>query len=157
MSMVLINGIRNGSVIAALFAITACSTSGTGADASKSAFVSLTSPTLVTDSSSGAGGTRRETLTGAAINGVVPEGQALADLSRFASGGDTFLTVTIRKVNLPDGTNLGVNLDFKPLGSITLSGGSGTLTVNLGHFAPSRDPVTVKQNGATILGGGFFQ
>lgn len=83
--------------------------------------------------SSSTGGTLKERLTGAAIIGVVPEGQALADESRFPSGGDTSLTVQVKKVNLADGTILGVSIDFKPLGSITLTQGAGTLTVNLGR------------------------
>jgi hypothetical protein len=31
----------------------------------------------------------KETLSGAAIGGMVPEGQALADESQFAAGGST--------------------------------------------------------------------
>ena len=146
------------AMIAALFAAGGCSAADRGPDASSSAYVSLTSPSApISMDSSSAGGTLKETLTGPAINGVVPEGQALADESRFQSGGDTFLTVQVKKVSLPDGTLLGVSIDFKPLGSIGLSQGAGTVTVNLGHFAVSRDQVAVKNGGVTILTGGFFQ
>src|SRR5689334_2027480 len=79
------------------------------------------------------GGTLKETLSGVAIGGVVPEGQALADESQFAGGGSTILTVQVKKVNLPDGTVLPVSLDFTPVGSITLSKGEGTLRASLGH------------------------
>jgi hypothetical protein len=104
------------------------------------------------------GGTVKETLTGAALGGVVPEGQALADQSRFLSGGATTLTVQIKKVNLPDGTILTVTLDFTPVGTITLQRQEGTLVTSLGHFAVSRDQVRVnRSNGTTILNGGFFQ
>jgi hypothetical protein len=108
-------------------------------------------------SSSGVGGTVKEVLTGSAINGVVPEGLATADQSAFSSGGSTILTVQVKKVNLRDGTVLGVSLDFTPIGSITLSGGQGSMTANLGHFAVSRDQVRVSDGNTVILIGGFFR
>jgi hypothetical protein len=111
----------------------------------------------VTALANSGGGTLKEILSGPAINGVAPEGQALADESQFASGGPTILTVQIRKVNLPDGTVLGVTLDFTPVGSITLSGQQGTLQTSLGHFGVSRDQVRVNNGSTTILIGGFFQ
>ncbi len=105
-----------------------------------------------------AGGTTlQETLSGPAINGVVPEGQALADESQFASGGSTTLTVQVKKVNLPDGTVLGVTLDFTPIGTITLNRGEGTLNANLGHFAVSNDEVRVNNGATNILIGPFFR
>jgi hypothetical protein len=108
-------------------------------------------------SSSGGGGTVKETLVGPAINGVTPSGLATADQSKFSSGGSTILTVQVKNVNLPSGTVLGVTLDFTPVGSITLSGGQGSTTANLGHFAVSRDQVRVNRGNTTILQGGFFQ
>ena len=108
-------------------------------------------------SSSSSGGTVKETLTGPAINGVVPEGLATADQSRFSSGGSTILTVQVKKVNLRDGTVLGVTLDFTPVGSITVAGGQGSMTADLGHFGVSRDQVRVKNGDTVILQGGFFQ
>jgi hypothetical protein len=126
------------------------------ADGTNAGAASLTGPSPVSADSSSPG-TKKETLTGPAIGGSVPEGQALADESRFASGGDTFLTVQVRKANLPDGTSLAVSLDFKPLGSIALAQGAGNLTVSLGHFAVSRDQVVVKNGSVTILSGGSFQ
>lgn len=119
-------------------------TSGTGADAWSS-------------SSSSSGGTVKEVLTGPAIGGVVPEGLATADQSQFSSGGSTILTVQVKKVNLPDGTVLGVTLDFTPIGSLTLAGGQGSMTANLGHFGVSRDQVRVKNGNTVILQGGFFR
>lgn len=103
------------------------------------------------------GGTVKETLTGPAVGGVVPEGQALADQSQYLTGGSTILTVQIKKVSLPDGTVLPVSLDFTTVGSITLSKGEGTMRASLGHFAVSRDQVRVANNGVTVLSGGFFQ
>lgn len=143
-------------VIVVLIAAGAGCAEGRAADESNAGYASVTGPSPATAASS-SGGTLKETLTGPAINGVVPEGQAIADESRFSGGGSTFLTVQIRKVNLPDGTALGVSIDFKPLGSIVLAQGAGSLTVSLGHFAVSRDAVAVKNGGVTILSGGFFQ
>jgi hypothetical protein len=147
--------VRPFAAIVALLAAGGCAGRGSS-DESNSGYVSLTSPTTVTASSS-SGGTLKETLTGPAVSGVVPEGQALADESRFPSGGNTILTVQIRKVNLPDGTILGVSIDFTPLGSIALAQGAGSVTVSLGHFGVSRDSVAVKNGGVTILSGGSFQ
>ena len=112
-----------------------------------------TSPSLAASS----GGTVKEALTGPAIGGVVPEGQALADESHYLSGGSTILTVQIKKVNEPDGTVLGVSLDGTPVGSITLSRTEGTMRADLGHFAVSRDKIVVARGTTTILSGGFFQ
>jgi len=108
-------------------------------------------------SSGGSGGTVKEPLTGPAINGVVPEGLATADQSQFSSGGSTILTVTVKSVNLPDGTVLDVALDFTPIGSITLAGGRGSMTRDLGHFGVSRDPVRVRNGSTEILRGAFFR
>ncbi len=105
----------------------------------------------------GCGPTVKETLTGSAINGVVPEGQAQADESQFLCGGDTILTVQVKNVNLPDGTVLGVSLDFTPVGTITLSKQEGSMSADLGHFAVSHDNVRVNNGGTTILIGGSFQ
>jgi len=79
-------------------------------------------------------------------------------MSQFSSGGSTTLTVRIRNVNLPDGVPVQVTFDFKPLGTITLSNGGGTLVSNLGHFGVSFDQVRIKKSdGTTILSGGFFR
>ena len=102
------------------------------------------------------GGTSlRETLTGAAINGVVPEGQAQADESNFANGGSTILTVQVKNVNLPDGTVLGVSLDFSPV-ERSRSVAGRHFSANLGHFGVSRDQVRVNNGATTILIGAFF-
>jgi hypothetical protein len=60
-------------------------------------------------------------------------------------------------VNLPDGTTVQVTLDFKPVGTIALSRGAGTLVSDLGHFAVSFDQVRVIYGGSTILSGGSFR
>lgn len=116
--------------------------------------MNLMAPTSLASST---GGTVKETLTGPAIGGAVPEGQALADQSQYLAGGSTTLTVQIKNVSLPDGTVLTVSLDFTNVGSITVSKGEGTMRTSLGHFAVSRDQVRVMNNATTILSGGFFQ
>ena len=123
---------------------------------------SPTAPSIVSDSSqtsSGGGGcgTAKETLTGPAINGVTPSGEAVADMSKFCSGGSTTLTVNVRNVNLANGVVLQVTLDFKPIGTITLSSGSGRLVTSLGHFAVSFDQVRVKNGDTQIMQGGSFR
>lgn len=98
-----------------------------------------------------------ETLSGSAINGVVPEGQSQADESQFANGGSTTLTVQVKNVNLPDGTVLGVTLDFTPVASLTITRGEGSVRTSLGHFGVSRDQVRVNSGATTILAGAFFR
>ena len=70
----------------------------------------------------------------------------------------------MKDVNLPDGSVLWVTLDFKPVGTIALRGGSGTTaTYNMGRFGVSNDDVRVYSalpdvSGAQqILIGGAFQ
>jgi hypothetical protein len=91
------------------------------------------------------GGKLKEALTGPAINGQTPTGTALADETQFSGcGGFSILSISVKKVNLPDGTQLWATLDGLPVGTITLSHGSGSMTpYNLGHFAVSMDQVHV--------------
>jgi hypothetical protein len=87
------------------------------------------------------GGRLKEALSGASFNGQVPSGTDLADEAR--SSGCT-LSVSVKKVNLANGSQLWVTLDGLPVGTITLSHGSGTMaTYNLGHFQDSMDQVHV--------------
>ncbi len=117
----------------------------------------LAAPPTGPAAAGGCGTTVKETLSGPAIGGVVPEGEARADESRFLCGGDTILTVQVKKVNLPDGTVLGVTLDFQSIGTITLSRGEGTMSVNLGHFAVRNDEVAVYNGATQILIGAYFR
>jgi hypothetical protein len=67
------------------------------------------------------------TLTGAAIGGKTPSGQATIDTSRFtACGGFYTITVSVKNVNLPNGSVLWATLSGLPIGEITLSGGAGS-------------------------------
>jgi hypothetical protein len=50
----------------------------------------------------------------------------------------------VKNVNLPNGTQLWVSLDGLPVGTITLSRGSGSMTpYNLGRFGVSMDQLKV--------------
>jgi len=91
---------------------------------------------------------------GAAINGVVPECEVKVDESQALVGGDTLMTVTVKNVNLPNGTVLNFNLDQDPEGSLVVQGGAGTSTVDLGRFAPGgRDTFGLTEGNTFILGG----
>ena len=84
-------------------------------------------------------------LSGPAIGGRTPSGVATADETRFSGcGGFSILSVQVSNVNRPDGTRLWVTLDFKPVGTITLHGGSGAMPdYNMGRFGVSRDAIRV--------------
>jgi hypothetical protein len=67
-------------------------------------------------------------LTGPAIAGTTPSGQGIGDQSQLtACGGFTVVRVSVKNVNLPDGTTLWVTLGGGPVGRITLSNGSATM------------------------------
>jgi hypothetical protein len=121
------------------------------------AVLALASAPVVPTAADGCGPTVVEQLTGPPIDGLVPGGRALADETQFLCGGGTILTVEVTNVNLPDGAVLDVSLDFRPLGTITLSGMKGSLAVDLGQFAVSNDEVRVLHDGGLILIGPFFQ
>jgi hypothetical protein len=103
---------------------------------------------------SGCSMTATASLTGAPIGGQTPSGDAKA----VASGSDcttytTTLTVSVKDLNLPDGTVLTVTDAFTPVGMITLSGGKGSLSTNLGHFFPAGDTIRVVDATTTYLAG----
>ena len=140
-------------------------TDATGASASGTFSVSVTDPPAPTPPGCQTGGVLKESLTGPSFNGRTPSGQATADETSFSGcGGFSLLSVQVKDVNLPDGTQLWVTLDFGPVGTITLRGGSGTMaTYNMGRFGVSRDQIRVYSalpdvTGAQqILIGGAFQ
>ena len=116
-----------------------------GATAIGAFSLTVTPPPAPTPPGCQTGGTLREPLSGPAFNGATPSGQATADETRFSGcGGFSLLSVQVRNVNLPDGSVLWVTLDFGPVGTITLHGGSGTMpTLNMGQFGVSRDQIRV--------------
>jgi hypothetical protein len=96
------------------------------------------------------------TLTGPAINGVVPTGQAQVNQCKLPKQFGT-LTVKVQSVNLPDGTGLTVNYSsltagqFDNLGSFKLSGGSGSFSARLTRMAGANDQIQITQGSAVIL------
>jgi hypothetical protein len=118
-------------------------TDATGATATGTFSLTVTGLPPPTPPGCQTGGTLKETLSGPSFNGQTPHGQATADETRFSScGGFSLLSVSVKNVNLPDGTQLWVTFDFKAVGTITLYGGSGSMArYNMGDFGVSRDQV----------------
>jgi hypothetical protein len=120
-------------------------TDSTGASATGTYSMTVTDPPPPTPPGCQTGGTLREPLSGPAFNGRTPSGQATADETKFSGcGGFSTLSVSVNNVALPDGSRLWVTLDFGPVGTITVRGGSGTMaTYNMGRFGVSNDDVRV--------------
>lgn len=143
---------------------TATVTDAAGSSATGTFSLTVTPPPAPTPPGCQTGGTLTEALTGSAFNGQTPGGQAQSDETKFSGcGGFSVLSVQVNHVNLPDGTQLWVTLDFQPVGVITLKGGSGTMQPdNMGDFGVSRDQIRVNSalpdvSGAQqILFGGSF-
>ncbi|HEU5003646.1 MAG TPA: choice-of-anchor D domain-containing protein [Actinomycetota bacterium] len=143
---------------------TATVTDASGATATGTFSLTVTPPPAPTPPGCQTGGTLTEALSGSAFNGQTPNGQAQSDETQFSGcGGFSVLTVQVSHVNLPDGTQLWVTLDFNPVGVITLRGGSGTMQpYNMGDFGVSRDQIRINSalpdvSGAQqILSGGSF-
>jgi hypothetical protein len=140
-------------------------TDSAGATASGTFSLTVTDPPPPSPSGCQTGGVRKEQLSGPSFNGRTPSGQATADMTRFSGcGGFTLLSAQVKDVNLSDGSLLWVTLDFMPVGTITLRGGSGTMpTYNLGQFGVSNNDVRVYSalpdvtTSKQILIGGAFQ
>jgi hypothetical protein len=67
-------------------------------------------------------------LSGPAIGGVTPGGQAIGDQSQLtACGGFTTITAQVKNVNLPNGTVLWVTLGGEPIGRVTINNGAATM------------------------------
>jgi len=77
-------------------------------------------------------------LTGPAIGGVTPEGDAKVDQSKYPSVPPR-LDVRVKHVNLPDGTTLFVGvgceyhscIDYRKAGTFTLASGQGSFSGSL--------------------------
>ncbi|MGH2719533.1 MAG: choice-of-anchor D domain-containing protein [Actinomycetota bacterium] len=143
---------------------TAAITDAAGATATGTFTLTVTPPPAPTPPGCQTGGTFTEALSGSSFNGQTPGGQAQSNESQFSGcGGFSVLSVQVNHVNLPDGTQLWVSLDFQPVGVITLRGGSGTMQpYNMGDFGVSRDQIRVNSalpdvaGAQQILFGGSF-
>jgi Abnormal spindle-like microcephaly-assoc'd, ASPM-SPD-2-Hydin/Putative Ig domain len=127
------------------FTFTATVTDATGATATGTFSLTVTDPPPPSPPGCQTGGTLNETLSGSTFNGQTPRGQAASDETQFSGcGGYSILSASVSNVNLPDGTRLWVTLDFQPVGTITLSRGSGSMApYNMGRFGVSFDQVRV--------------
>jgi hypothetical protein len=116
-----------------------------GATASGTFSLSVTNPPAPSPSGCQTGGNLKEPLSGSPIGGKTPSGLATADESKFSGcGGFSLLSAQVKDVNLPDGAVLWVTLDGKPVGTITLNRGSGTMAqYNMGDFGVRRDSVQI--------------
>lgn len=145
------------------FVVTVADAAGTTATGNFS--LTVTDPPAPSPSGCQTGGVLKEELSGSSFNGKTPSGQASADETRFSGcGGFSLLSVQVKDVNLPDASLLWVTLDFMPVGTISLRGGSGTMaTYNMGFFGVSNDDVRVYSalpdisNSQQILIGGAFR
>src|SRR3954451_3221666 len=139
-------------------------TDADGSTATGTFSLTVASPPGPTPGGCQTGGVKSETLSGPTFNSRTPSGSATADMTKFSGcGGFSTLTVSVSNVNLPDGTQLWVTLDFGAVGTITLSGRSGTMALyNMGRFGVSRDAVRVYSampdvgSSVQILIGGSF-
>lgn len=139
-------------------------TDATGSTATGAFSLTVTNSPAPSPSGCQTGGKPKEALSGPSFNGQLPTGTATVDESQFSGcGGFSVLSIQVSKVNLPDGSQLWATLDFKPVGTITVSHGSGTMTpYNLGRFGVSRDQVRVYSSlpdvsgYQQILSGGSF-
>jgi hypothetical protein len=99
-------------------------------------------------------------LSGPAIGGVTPSGDAKLDQSRLPDS-PSRLDVRVQNVNLPDGTLLDVYLTdchagTSPVGSFTLSGRKGQASISVPTYCPigRTSSIYVKQGTTIRLSGG---
>jgi hypothetical protein len=84
-------------------------------------------------------------MTGPAIGGKTPSGQAILDESRITTcGGYSILNASINGVNLPDGTPMWFYFDGRLVGEVALVNGSAKMPpYNLGDYLSRKDTVSV--------------
>jgi hypothetical protein len=96
-------------------------------------------------------------LSGPAINGVVPTGNATVDQSKLPTTPLT-LNVEVGNVNLPNGTVLSVvvtDCGTAPVGTIKLDRGQGQLKTKVpGCQVGRQSAIDVNNRSTTILSGG---
>ena len=139
-------------------------TDADGSTATGTFSLTVASPPGPTPGGCQTGGVKSEALSGPTFNSRTPSGSATADMTKFSGcGGFSTLTVSVSNVNLPDGTQLWVTLDFGAVGTITVQGRSGRMALyNMGRFGVSRDAVRVYSalpdvaSSVQILIGGSF-
>ena len=96
--------------------------------------------------------------------GKAPSGQASIDTSKFtACGGFYTINVSVKNVNLPNGTVLWVTLSGRPLGEIALANGAGSIRPFVFAGALRKEAIQIYSHvpplgvfEAPILTSGFF-
>jgi hypothetical protein len=96
-------------------------------------------------------------LTGPAIGGVTPEGDAKVDQSKYPSVPPR-LDVRVKNLNLPDGTTLFVGvgceyhscIDYRKAGTFTLASRQGSFSGSLQITVGRQDTVTVSTAEGTV-------
>ncbi len=105
--------------------------------------------------------TLRAHLTGAAISGITPKGNAEYSTEVEHGATQSELEVEVEKVNLPDRTALTVCVNSNAIGRITLRRKHGSFHVSTEHSGTvpavqAGDLVTVKAaDGSVVLSGSF--
>jgi hypothetical protein len=89
-------------------------------------------------------------LTGPALNGVVPQGQAKVDQSGLPKVAGT-LTLEVKNVNLPDGTALLVEPDGTLVGTVNLIRGQGKVSTTLPSQVGRNSVLKVGTGGVVVL------
>ncbi len=89
-------------------------------------------------------------LTGAALGGSAPKGEAKVDQARLPATPGT-LSVRVDGVRLPDGTSLDVVLDGQTVGAFRLSGGRGSLSATLPFQVGANARLEVRSGAAVVL------
>jgi hypothetical protein len=96
-------------------------------------------------------------LTGPAIGGITPEGDAKVDQSKYPSVPPR-LDVRVKNVNLPDGTTLFVGVgcefhgcvDYRKAGTFTLASRQGSFSGSLQITVGRQDTITVSTAEGTV-------
>ena len=99
------------------------------------------------------------TLSGPAIDGVVPQGDAKVDQSRLPSQPGA-LRIRVRNINLPNGTVLRINFggrfagDGTDIGRLVLFGGQAEAAITMPFEVGRTDLITLMNGAAIVLTGG---
>jgi len=91
------------------------------------------------------------TLSGPAINGIVPQGDAKLDQSKQPNQAGQ-LTVRVRNVNLPSNSVLYITIDGQPVGAFTISRrGEGALLVTVPFEVGRTSRIDLRTGGGTLV------
>jgi hypothetical protein len=141
--------ITGSPTTAGVSTFTLSATDSTGKTASQQFSINVTSPPPLGPAGcpkiGGQPNSASAQMTGAAIGGKTPSGQAVLDESRVTTcGGYSILNASINGVNLPDGTVMWFYFDSRLVGHVALVNGSAKMPpYNLGDYLSRKDAVSV--------------